>query len=56
MFGLFKKKTKEEELHLQYLKHLERSHALSTTNRAASDKAYADAQEVLKQIEALDDK
>jgi hypothetical protein len=33
---------------------LEKYHSLSTTNRAASDKAYAEAQEVLKQIEELE--
>ena len=33
---------------------LEQSHKLSTKNRAESDAKYAEAQEVLKQIEALE--
>jgi predicted DCC family thiol-disulfide oxidoreductase YuxK len=54
MFGLFKKKTKEEKLQELYREHLERSYKLSTTDRAESDRAYAEAQAVLKEIEALE--
>lgn len=54
MFGLFKKKTEKEKLQEQYEKLLKEAHRLSTTNRAESDKTAAKAEEVAKQIEALD--
>ena len=46
MFGLFKKKTKVEKLQEKFSK-------LSTTNRSESDKKYAEADEIAKQIETL---
>jgi hypothetical protein len=53
MFGLFKKKSKEEVLQEKYKKLLKESFDLSKTNRSASDKKQADAQVVLDEIEAL---
>jgi len=56
MFGLFKKKTAIDKLNDQYEKLLAQSHALSTTNRTESDKKYAEAQAVLKEIDTLEAK
>jgi hypothetical protein len=53
MFGLFKKKSKAEVLQEKYLELLKRSHTMSTSNRAASDKLFAEAQEVLRKIDEL---
>lgn len=52
MFGLFKKKSKEEILQEKYKNILKESFELSKTNRAASDKKQ-EAQTVLDEIEAL---
>ncbi|GAB4160999.1 MAG: hypothetical protein Tsb0033_17770 [Winogradskyella sp.] len=54
MFGLFKKITEKEKLQKQYEKLMADWHKLSNTNRAASDKKYAEAQKILEKIEALD--
>ena len=53
MFGLFKKKTQEEVLQKKYEKLMKQWHELSTVNRSESDKKYAEAEDVLKQIESL---
>jgi len=53
MFGLFKKKSKEEILQEKYKNLLKESFELSKTNRAASDKKQAEAQAVLDEIEVL---
>lgn len=53
MFNLFKKKSEVEKLNDKYKKLLEESHRLSTTNRKESDAKFAEADEVLKKIEAL---
>lgn len=53
MFNLFKKKSEVDKLNDKYKKLLKESHRLSTTNRRESDNKYAEADEVLKQIEAL---
>lgn len=53
MFGLFKKKSKEEILEEKYKKLLKESFDLSKTNRSASDQKQAEAQAVLKEIDAL---
>ena len=55
MFGLFKKKSEKEKLEAQYDALIKKSYELSHSNRAESDKVQAQAQEVLKQIEALED-
>lgn len=53
MFGLFKKKTEQEKLQDQYKKLLAEAHALSHSNRRASDQKTAEAEEVAKKLEAL---
>ena len=55
MFGLFKKKSEKEKLEAQCHALIKKSYELSHSNRAESDKVQAQAQEVLKQIEALED-
>jgi uncharacterized protein Yka (UPF0111/DUF47 family) len=55
MFGMFKKKSAADKLNEKYEKLLAQSYALSTSNRAESDKIYAEAQEVLKEIEKLEE-
>jgi len=54
MFGLFKRKTETEKLQIRYKKLMAEWHNLSSIDRAASDEKYADAQEVLTQIEKLE--
>lgn len=53
MFGLFKSKTPLEKLTEKREKLLAQAHQLSTSNRSASDNKYAEAEDVLKEIEAL---
>lgn len=56
MFGIFKKKTEAEKLEERYQKLIKEAYTLSTTNRKASDLKQAEADDVLKQIEALEKK
>jgi len=53
MFGLFKKKTKVELLEEKYEKLQKEAYNLSKSNRTLSDQKYAEADAVLKEIEAL---
>ena len=53
MFGLFEKKSEKEKLQDQYAKLMAEAHKLSTTNRKLSDEKVAEAEEVMKQIDAL---
>ncbi len=53
MFKLFKRTTERERLEKSYRALLEESFRLSTTNRAASDRKRAEAEELLKRLEAL---
>ena len=53
MFGIFKKTSELDKLQKQYEKLMADWHKLSTTNRAESDKRYAEAQKVLDKIEAI---
>lgn len=53
MFGLFKKKTEKEKLQEAYVKILSDAHKISHTNRTASDKLMAEAEEIAKKIERL---
>lgn len=55
MFGLFKKKSERDKLEAQYDALIKKSYELSHSNRAESDKLQAEAQEVLKKIDALED-
>jgi hypothetical protein len=54
MFGLFKKKSQSEKLQDSYKKLMAEAHKLSQVNRAAGDAKYAEAQEVLSKLEALE--
>lgn len=54
MFGLFKKKSKVELLDDKYKKLQEEAYKLSTSSRIQSDLKYAEADEVLKEIEAIE--
>ncbi len=51
--GLFKRKTEKEKLQAKYKKLMEESYKLSHSNRSASDEKTAEADAVLKQIDAL---
>jgi hypothetical protein len=53
MFGLFKKKSELDKLQEEYSKHMKDYHSLSTTDRTASDKAYAKAEEIGKKMDQL---
>ena len=53
MFKLFKKKTAVEKLQDRYKKLMSEWHDLSSTDRAASDDKYAQAQEVLNEIDKI---
>ena len=53
MFGLFKRKTPLEKLQEKYNKLTEEAFKLSKIDRKASDAKQAEAEEVLKQMEAL---
>jgi len=54
MFSLFKKKSPKDKLSKKYKTLMEESHRLSTTDRKASDLKRMEAEEVLKQIEAME--
>lgn len=53
MFGLFKKKTEKEKLQEHYEKLMKESFQLSTINRSKSDDKAAEADLIMKKIEAL---
>ncbi len=53
MFGLFKRKSKLEKLEERFKKLMREWHALSSINRAASDRKYAEAQDIAKLISEL---
>ncbi len=53
MFGLFKKKTEEEKLQLEYENLMKESFKLSKVNRSQSDAKVAAAEAVMKKIELL---
>lgn len=55
MFGLFKKKSEKEKLTLEYKKLLEEAFRLSKTDRTASDAKTAEADALIKRIEAMPD-
>ncbi len=52
MFNLFKRKSPIEKLEAQYKSLLEEAFKLSTVDRKRSDLKTAEAEEILKQIEA----
>ena len=53
MFGLFKRKTPLEKLQEKYNKLTEEAFKLSKIDRKASDAKQAEAEEVLKKMDAL---
>ncbi|MCB0793792.1 MAG: Lacal_2735 family protein [Flavobacteriales bacterium] len=53
MLGLFKRKSRRQQLEERYRSLLAEAHALSTRDRKASDLKQAEAERVLKQLEAL---
>jgi hypothetical protein len=53
MFGLFKKKSEVEKLQEQYKKLMEEAYKLQSINRRDSDAKYLEADDILKNIEAL---
>lgn len=53
MFGLFKKKSEKEQLQSRYKKLMEEAYKLQSVNRSQSDEKYAEADAILKQIDAL---
>ena len=52
MFGLFKK-SELAQLQKKYRRLMEESHRLSAVNRKAADEKFAEAEEIMKKIEAL---
>jgi hypothetical protein len=54
MFSIFKKKSKVDLLNDKYERLQKEAYQLSTSNRTQSDAKYAEALEVLKQIESLE--
>ncbi len=53
--GIFSRKSPKEKLQKKYEKLLKEAFDLSKTNRSASDAKQVEADQVLKQIEALED-
>jgi hypothetical protein len=53
MFGLFKKKSEKEKLQEKYNALIAEAYKLSHTDRTASDRKTAEAEEIIKQIEKL---
>ena len=56
MFNFLRQKDERAQLEKRYNKLMKEWHALSQTNRAKSDLVYAEAQEVMDQLEALNAK
>lgn len=54
--GLFKRKSPIDKLYDKREKLLQEAHALSTSNRSASDAKVAEAENVLREIEKLEQK
>ena len=53
MFGLFKKKSQKEKLEEKFKRLMQEWHELSSINRSASDKKFAEAQNIAKILNAL---
>ena len=53
MFGLFKKKTEQEQLQDQYEKLMREAYLLSSTNRKMSDQKTFEANQLMDQIARL---
>ncbi len=55
MLNIFKKKPAKEKLQEKYKKLMEEAYKLSHSNRKAADAKTAEAEEVLKKIESLEE-
>ena len=53
MFKLFTKKSRVESLQKRYEKLMKEYYKLSTTSRLESDRKFAEAQQILDEIESL---
>lgn len=53
MFGIFKKKSEVDKLQEKYKKIMEEAYKLQSINRTDSDTKYKEADDILKEIEAL---
>ncbi len=53
MFGLFKKKSEFDRLQEKYEKLMKKWYQVSAVNRTESDAIYAEAEEILNQMDAL---
>jgi hypothetical protein len=53
MFGLFKKKSEADKLQEEYAKLMKEAFVLSKSDRKKSDAKTAEAEEILKKIDAL---
>jgi len=53
MFSFLKRKSKKEKLEEKFKKLMQEWHELSSINRSASDKKYAEAQEIAKMLSAM---
>jgi hypothetical protein len=53
MFGLFKRKSQKEKLEEKFKKLMQEWHELSSINRSASDKKFAEAQNIAKILNEL---
>jgi hypothetical protein len=56
MFGLFKRESEIDVLQKKYAKAMKEWHRLSSIDRQASDKVYAEAEALAEQIDALKNK
>lgn len=56
MFGIFKKKSPEDKLQEKYKKLMEEGFKLQSISRGDSDQKYLEADNILKEIEALKNK
>ncbi len=54
MFGFLKKKSPKQRLEKRYQQLLAEAQALSTTDRRASDEKHAEAERVLRELQALE--
>lgn len=55
MFGLFKSRSQTEKLERKHAKLMEEAYKLSRIDRTAGDRKYAEAEDILKEIESLED-
>ncbi len=55
MFGIFKQKTELEKLNKEYAKLMKEAQMLSSTDRRASDKKVAEAQDIADRIQEIMD-